>query len=166
MQDYSLQSLQPGVYTNDPFHNPDETDPRQQVVYLSRNGKEFMDGPLIHKAYVIPISFETANSNFTAIGSATRNNYRVMTLPIRKYIQWKSGPCFLSWAVVLKTLREVACNGGDWEYALRKYVPMNNLRTADERKEKLGIHRYDKMQERRREKMRVSNLIVEALGDE
>uniref|UniRef100_A0A914I5U0 SAM-dependent MTase TRM10-type domain-containing protein n=1 Tax=Globodera rostochiensis TaxID=31243 RepID=A0A914I5U0_GLORO len=137
-------SIRPALYPNDPFHDPNETDPRKQ-------------------AYVIPLSFDMAQASFGAI---KKGNYKGLTVPIRKYINWKSGPMFLPWLVLLKILDEVRHNGGDWEYALNKYVPKRNLRTTEERKMAMGLRRYELMKERWNEKQRVTELIIEALGEE
>uniref|UniRef100_A0A183C1X4 SAM-dependent MTase TRM10-type domain-containing protein n=1 Tax=Globodera pallida TaxID=36090 RepID=A0A183C1X4_GLOPA len=124
-------SIRPALYTNDPFHDPNETDPPQ-----------------------------------ASFGAIKKGNYKGLAVPIRKYINWKSGPLFLPWIVLLKILDEVRQNGGDWEYALNKYVPKRNLRTTEERKVAMGLRRYEVMKERWHEKQRITELIIEALGEE
>lgn len=37
--------------------------------------------------------------------------------------------------------------------------------TSEERKEKMGLDRYERMIEKRMEKIRLSNLVIEALGE-
>ncbi|KAL3093091.1 hypothetical protein niasHT_022541 [Heterodera trifolii] len=150
-------SIRPELYSNDPFHDPNETDP----LFYFRHASEFMDGPLIHKAYIIPFTFDVKQASFGAI---KKGNYVGMTLPIRKYINWKSGPVFLPWVVQIKLLEEVRRNGGDWEHALSNLVPKRNLRTMEERKMVMGLRRFELMKERHNEKYRIANLITEALG--
>jgi hypothetical protein len=71
----------PQLHPNNPYHDPNEKDPTKQVIYISkfvtvnltithgtkmyfighwtfRFAKEQLDGPLIHKAYVIPLAFD------------------------------------------------------------------------------------------------------------
>lgn len=153
----------PQLHPNNPYHDPNEKDPTKQVIYISKFAKEQLDGPLIHKAYVIPLAFDKFRET---IGAARRGNYRTMYLPIRKYIKWRSGAIKIPFVGLVNIFNEVANNGGDWAYALEKFIPRLNKMSLDERKQQIGKGRHQKIMDEREERQRISTTIFESLGQQ
>uniref|UniRef100_A0A1I8BST7 SAM-dependent MTase TRM10-type domain-containing protein n=1 Tax=Meloidogyne hapla TaxID=6305 RepID=A0A1I8BST7_MELHA len=159
--------LNPDFYRDDPFHDsksasPD-SDERDQVIYFSRYATETLKGPLIHKAYILPLTFDTKKET---IGAIRRGKYRAMYFPIRDYIEWKCGGFKLAFVVITKILQEVASNGGDWKRALDLHVPIINRRTHWERKEVLGEEGHRLVNEAREERKQINEYIHQTIGNQ
>uniref|UniRef100_A0A914LAD9 SAM-dependent MTase TRM10-type domain-containing protein n=1 Tax=Meloidogyne incognita TaxID=6306 RepID=A0A914LAD9_MELIC len=154
-------------YRNDPFHDPKSagrnSDERDQVIYLSKYATETLKGPLIHKAYILPLTFDSKKET---VGAVRRGNYRAMYFPIRDYIEWKCGGFKLAFVVTAKILQEVASNGGDWKSALDLYVPIINRRTFSERREIMGEEETRLVNETREEKRQINEYILQTIGNQ
>ncbi|KAI1715201.1 mitochondrial ribonuclease P protein 1 like protein [Ditylenchus destructor] len=120
----------PYITADNPHQSTSDTDPRQQVVYISIHAREILDGPLIHKAYVIPFTLDQQKESLEARHTG---KYRMMRLPIDKYIRWRTGPKILSFPNMVKILGDVA-SGEKWGRALANHVPLQNLIPAEEQR--------------------------------
>jgi len=159
---FSVPKLIPEFYPSDPFHHPGETDPREQVIYISKFAREMLDGPLIHKAYILPMVFD---KNKETTGAIRAGRYRAMYFPIRKYIKWQTGSVYLPFQSSIRVLNEVASNGGNWEIALKANIAKRHLRTTEERKQAMGLSRYEKVIEDRKKLVELSETVLETLGE-
>nr|CAD2132449.1 unnamed protein product [Meloidogyne enterolobii] len=161
------QRINPDFYRNDPFHDSKSagrsSDERDQVIYLSKYATETLKGPLIHKAYILPLTFDSKKET---VGAVRRGNYRAMYFPIRDYIEWKCGGFKLAFVVTAKILQEVASNGGDWKSALDLYVPIINRRTFSERREIMGEEETRLVNETREEKRQINEYILQTIGNQ
>ncbi|KAK6015530.1 tRNA (guanine-N(1)-)-methyltransferase [Ostertagia ostertagi] len=115
--------------------------PRERVVYLSPDAEEVIEDVQEHdvtlKVYVlggivdrVP---EKGIPRQASLETAIAEEVRCMKLPLDKYVTWKSGTKFLTLTAVFSILRNVHSSGGDWETALRKNIPVRNIRSAEEK---------------------------------
>jgi hypothetical protein len=74
------------VYFSPPVHsgNPFLNDPSKEVVYISRFARDMLDGPLVHDAYILPITFDYKRESLLG---GRNSNLRVLALPIKKYVK-------------------------------------------------------------------------------
>ncbi|KAK0405532.1 hypothetical protein QR680_018042 [Steinernema hermaphroditum] len=105
----------------------------KRVVYISNAARRMLDGPLKNDVYILCASKDTGRS---ALSSSRANNIPVYNLPIKKYVKWESGPQFLPLNNVVRILREVYLNYGDWETALRNNISNRHLMSYEARLEK------------------------------
>jgi hypothetical protein len=73
--------LLPEVYSDNPLINETKN---KEIVYLSRHAKDFLDGPLNQYAFILPVTFDT---NRESIYGAREGGFRLMSLPLNKYVK-------------------------------------------------------------------------------
>jgi len=54
-------------------------------------------------------------------------------LPIDRYVNWIAGRRYLTLLAVLGILQDVYDTHGDWAYAMRRNVPVRNVRPIEDR---------------------------------
>ncbi|KAK6044556.1 tRNA (guanine-N(1)-)-methyltransferase [Cooperia oncophora] len=121
---------------------------RERIVYLSPDAEEEMKA-----SHEIPMSNvplcrfqvyilggivdrvpEKGIPRRASLETATAEQVRCKKLPLDKYVTWKCGfRRFLTLTAVSSILRDVYNSGGDWETALRKNIPVRNVRSAEEK---------------------------------
>ncbi|KHJ97442.1 hypothetical protein OESDEN_02580 [Oesophagostomum dentatum] len=111
--------------------------PRERIVYLSPDAEDELVDVDDEETYVlggiVDRVVERGISRHASLDAALEDGVRCKKLPLDKYMKWKSGTKFLTLPAVFGILRDVHCSGGDWEYALRRHIPVRNLRSADEK---------------------------------
>lgn len=60
---------------------------QNNMIFLFRHATEVLDGPLTHKAYVMPICLDNEKESLSV---CRKYNYRAMRLPIDNYVKWVS----------------------------------------------------------------------------
>ncbi|VDK59901.1 unnamed protein product [Anisakis simplex] len=130
----------------------------KEIVYITRYGREMLDGPLKNKVYVICASFDT---NRESIGAARKGNFRAMRLPFKKYVRWQSGPQYLPFINLVRVLDEVYESNGDWETALLNNISKRHLRSAEETSAYAAFN-TEKMKEHKRQMQELVEMIANA----
>ncbi|PIO69101.1 hypothetical protein TELCIR_09091 [Teladorsagia circumcincta] len=97
-----------------------------------------------------------------SLETAIAEEVRSMKLPLDKYVTWKSGTKFLTLTAVFSILRNTYSAGGDWETALRKNIPVRNVRSAEE-KSPAGRVLHDKI---RRFDQQLLKMVEREIGKE
>uniref|UniRef100_A0A914ZNZ2 SAM-dependent MTase TRM10-type domain-containing protein n=1 Tax=Parascaris univalens TaxID=6257 RepID=A0A914ZNZ2_PARUN len=136
---------------------PDE----KEIVYISRYGREVLDGPLQHRVYVICASYDL---NRESIGAARKGNFRAMRLPFKRYVRWQSGPQYLPFINLLRVLDEVYQSNGDWRNALLNNISKRHLR-SDEEKSAYAVFNAEKTKEKKRELEELVKMIEDATAN-
>lgn len=122
----------------------------------------FDDGPLpSDKTIILPV---TMDSNRESVNYCRKMKFTPIYLPVRKYIQWKTGSFFLPLPNILKIFNLVTL-GEDWKTAIEKNVAQRHVTTIEERREKLGPH-YDKKFQEKKEKIEIIKMIEDAFDKE
>ncbi|XGW25570.1 hypothetical protein V3C99_006738 [Haemonchus contortus] len=110
---------------------------RDRIVYLSPDADEEIEDVEQSDVYVlggivdrVP---EKGIPRQASLETAVSEGVRCKKLPLDKYVKWKSGTKFLTLTAVSTILRDVYSSGGDWEFALRKNIPVRNVRSAEEK---------------------------------
>jgi hypothetical protein len=73
----------PEVHEDNPYLDPN-VQKDKEIVYLSKYARTFLDGPLKHDVYIIPVTFDLKRES---LGAARVGNFTPMALPIKKYIK-------------------------------------------------------------------------------
>lgn len=136
---------------------PDE----KEIVYISRYGREVLDGPLQHKVYVICASYDL---NRESIGAARKGSFRAMRLPFKRYVRWQTGPQYLPFINLLRVLDEVYQSNGDWRSALLNNISKRHLRSEEE-KSAYAIFNAEKTKEKKRELEELVKMIEDATSN-
>jgi len=133
------------------------------VVYLSRWGREMIDGRGFHAhTVIVPLTFD--NEKETQF-IHRQGNFKVYRLPIDKYIKWKSGGKALPIQHVVNIVYDVCMSGDSWERALSKYVSMRHTTDREDR----GHYRqvlYEMKLHRIENDKKVTQMVVEAIHDQ
>ncbi|VDO58215.1 unnamed protein product [Haemonchus placei] len=110
---------------------------RNRIVYLSPDADEEIEDVEKSDVYVLGgIVDRVAEKGIprqASLETAVSEGVRCKKLPLDKYVKWKSGTKFLTLTAVSTILRDVYSSGGDWEFALRKNIPVRNIRSAEEK---------------------------------
>lgn len=121
---------------------------RDRVVYLSPDAEEEMEDVEQDEVYVlggiVDRVVERGIPRQASLQTALAEGVRCKKLPLDRYVEWKSGTKYLTLTAVSSILRNVYSSGGDWEMALRKNIPVRNVRSADE-KSPVGRQLHDKI---------------------
>jgi len=150
----------PELHAGNPFLNADR-DKKKDIVYISRFARDMLDGPLTHSTYILPVTFDDKRQS---ISGARSGDFRVMTLPFKRYVKWKSGPMFLPLTGIQKVLNVVSQTGGDWHRALHENVSQRHLVSHDENRADLSP-RKELKKFRRDENRQVVAAIKEVFGE-
>ncbi|CAI5437570.1 unnamed protein product [Caenorhabditis angaria] len=128
----SLEKVNP-IISSDSFS---KIFPLEKIVYLSPDGEETLENVEDDKVYIIggivDRVFEKGIGKTASKDAAIRENVKYAKLPIDKYIDFKSGSKFLTILAVVNILNDVNCHG-DWEKALRKWIPVRNVKSVEEK---------------------------------
>uniref|UniRef100_A0A7I4YSQ1 RNA (guanine-9-)-methyltransferase domain-containing protein 1 n=1 Tax=Haemonchus contortus TaxID=6289 RepID=A0A7I4YSQ1_HAECO len=110
---------------------------RDRIVYLSPDADEEIEDVKQSDVYVLGgIVDRVAEKGIprqASLETAVSEGVRCKKLPLDKYVKWKSGTKFLTLTAVSTILRDVYSSGGDWEFALRKNIPVRNIRSVEEK---------------------------------
>ncbi|KAK6750742.1 hypothetical protein RB195_002609 [Necator americanus] len=110
---------------------------RERIVYLSPDAEEELEDVDDENVYVlggiVDRVVERGISRQASLEAATSDRVCCKRLPLDKYVKWKSGNKFLTLTAVSSILRDVNNSGGDWESALRRNIPVRNIRSAEEK---------------------------------
>ncbi|KAI1715801.1 mitochondrial ribonuclease P protein 1 like protein [Ditylenchus destructor] len=151
----------PEIKADNPHQSTSDSDPTQQVVYISRYAREMLDGPLIHKAYVIPFTFDNQRETLEA---PYTGRYRMMCLPLDKYLKVVSGTKYVPFVEILRIFGEVA-NGSTWCKAIANHVPVRKLIPPSERSPDMaGL--YKTRMEKKNSELEMAQIILDSLGPE
>ncbi|KAL6738484.1 hypothetical protein Aduo_012027 [Ancylostoma duodenale] len=130
----SSMSSSPIVLPN----NYTEVFPRKRVVYLSPDAEEELVDVNDEDVYVlggiVDRVVERGIPRQASLETALADRVSCKKLPLKeKYVKWKSGTKFLTLTAVSSILRDVNSSRGDWESALRRHIPVRNVRSSDEK---------------------------------
>uniref|UniRef100_A0A915DG77 Uncharacterized protein n=1 Tax=Ditylenchus dipsaci TaxID=166011 RepID=A0A915DG77_9BILA len=118
--DYPNIICHPVIHKDNPYrYSSSLTDHSKKVVYMSKYAQEMIDGPLDAGTYIFPV---IPDLNRETAGVDQEGNYRVMRLPIDKYLRWNKGYKLLHLDEMLGTFSDVA-SGDSWRDALFRHVP-------------------------------------------
>ncbi|VDM42971.1 unnamed protein product [Toxocara canis] len=156
--EHTNQTILPD-FTNKSVHElyPDE----KEIVYISRYGREVLDGPLRNKVYIICASYD---SNRESIGAARKGNFRAMRLPFKRYVRWQSGPQYLPFINLVRVLDEVYQTNGDWKNALLNNISKRHLRSPEETSAYAAFN-TEKTKEKKRQMEELVKMIEDATAN-
>ncbi|KAI6191540.1 hypothetical protein M3Y97_00239300 [Aphelenchoides bicaudatus] len=150
----------PEVHEGNPFLDK-QANKDKQILYISRHARDVLDGPLKHDVYILPVAFD---HNRESIGGARSGNFRAVSLPIRKYVEWKSGHMGLPLSNLQRMFSIVSQTGGDWHKALHAVIAKRHFITAEEHQRDNSYHRQ-LAKFNKEERSQVSKTIKEAMGE-
>uniref|UniRef100_A0A0N5BKP5 RNA (guanine-9-)-methyltransferase domain-containing protein 1 n=1 Tax=Strongyloides papillosus TaxID=174720 RepID=A0A0N5BKP5_STREA len=142
-----------------------------KIVYLSPDGEEELDRIEGDEVFVIGgIVDRVVEHNIprqASLEAAMKDNVKCVKLPLDRYVKWKSGTKYLTLTAVVKILQDVYDSNNDWNYSLRKHIPVRNVRDPSQKINKgkelhSSIREYDrKVLNAVQEKLKSNNLYTQ-----
>uniref|UniRef100_A0A0N5AWT7 SAM-dependent MTase TRM10-type domain-containing protein n=1 Tax=Syphacia muris TaxID=451379 RepID=A0A0N5AWT7_9BILA len=136
---------------------------KRRFVYISRFGKQWLDGPLDKDMYVIGC---TLDYHRETLGACRKDKMDIRCLPIDKYVKWNCGPKIVPFANIIRILNDVLESNGDWKTALEKNISIRHFRTEEEKTNSAVISRTRREENRERFNNLIRVIVESYIGAE